>query len=70
VKCEVVEKWWHNTTTEWTRNNRNITVVCPHTGLVLNNPILSDTKSRLNEMHSITSDLNQYTAENQKKKKN
>jgi hypothetical protein len=71
VECEILEKWWHNTTTEWARNNRNITVVCPHPGLVINNPILSlDTKGHLNGMHTITIDLNQSTAENQKKKKN
>jgi hypothetical protein len=44
-------------------------VICPHPGLVINNPILSlDTKGRLNGMHTITIDLNQSTAENQKKK--
>ena len=69
VECEVLEKWWHNTTTEWGRNNQNITVVCPHPGLVLNNPILTDTKGHLNGMHTITIDLNQYTEENQKKNK-
>jgi CheY-like chemotaxis protein len=69
VECEVLEKWWHNTTTEWGRNNRNITVVCPHPGLVLNNPILTDTKGHLNGMHTITIDLNQSTAENLKKNK-
>ena len=69
MECEILEKWWHNTTTEWARNNRNITVICPHPGLVINNPILSlDTKGRLNGMHTITIDLNQST-ENQKKKK-
>src|ERR671913_405782 len=68
-ECEILEKWWHNTTTEWARNNRNITVVCPHPGLVINNPILSlDTKGRLNGMHTITIDLKQSTAENQKRK--
>jgi DNA-binding response OmpR family regulator len=43
-------------------------VVCPHPGQLLNNPILSDTKGHLNEMHTITIDLNQ-SIENQKKKK-
>jgi hypothetical protein len=38
-------------------------------GLVLNNPILSlDTNGGLKGMHTITIDLNQSTAENQKKK--
>jgi CheY-like chemotaxis protein len=69
-ECKVLEKWWHNTTTEWAQNNRNITVLCPHPGLVLNDPILSlDTKDRLNEMHTITIDLNQSTTENKQKQK-
>ena len=67
-ECKVLEKWWHNTTTEWAQNNKNITIVCPHPGLVLNNPLLSDTKDRLNGMHTIMIDLNQST-ENQQKKK-
>ena len=68
-ECEILEWWWNETTTEWRQNNQNITVVCPHPGLVINNPILSlDTKGRLNGMHTITIDLNQSTAENQKKK--
>jgi len=68
-ECEMLEWWWHETTTEWRQNNQNITVVCPHPGRVLNNPLLSDTKDRLNSMHTITIDLNQSTAEKQKKKK-
>ena len=68
-ECEILEWWWNETTTEWRQNNQNISVVCPHPGLVINNPILSlHTKGRLNGMHTITIDLNQSTAENQKKK--
>ncbi|MGI0000996.1 MAG: response regulator transcription factor, partial [Nitrososphaeraceae archaeon] len=69
-ECEILEWWWNETTTEWRQNNQNITVVCPHPGLVINNPILSlDTKGRLNGMHTITIDLHQSTtAENPKRK--
>jgi CheY-like chemotaxis protein len=67
-ECEILEWWWHETTAEWRQNNQNITVVCPHPGLVLNNPLSSVTKDRLNEMHTIMIDLNQSTAENQKQK--
>jgi hypothetical protein len=67
VKYEILEKWWHNTTTEWVLNNRNITVVCPHPGLILNDHLLSETKGRLNATNTITIDLNQ-SLENQKKK--
>ena len=70
-ECKVLEKWWHNTTTEWVQNNRNITVVCPHPGLVLNDPLLSlDTKGHLNTMHTITIDLNQSTEIQKKEEKN
>ncbi len=69
-ECEILEWWWNETTTEWRQNNQNITIVCPHPRLVINNPILSlDTKGRLIGMHTITIDLNQSTAENQKKGK-
>ena len=66
-ECEILEWWWNETTTEWRQNNQNITVVCPHPGLVLNNPLLSDTKGHLNGTHTITIDLNQ-SPENQKRK--
>ena len=66
-ECEILEWWWNETTTEWRQNNQNITVVCPHPRLVLNNPLLSDTKGHLNGTHSITIDLNQ-SPENQKRK--
>ena len=68
-ECEMLEWWWHETTTEWRQNNQNITVVCPHPRLVLNDPLLSDTKDHLNSMHTILIDLNQSTAENQKKER-
>ena len=67
-ECEILEWWWNETTTEWRQNNQNITVVCPHPGLVLNNPLFSDTKGHLNGTHTITIDLNQSTAENQKRR--
>src|SRR5215213_9279837 len=69
-ECEILEWWGNETTTEWRQNNQNITVVCPHPGLVLNNPLLSETKGRLNGTHTITIDLKQSTAENQQQKKN
>src|ERR1044072_1455578 len=67
-ECEILEWWWHETTTEWRQNNQNITVVCPHPELVINNSLVSVTKGRLNETHTITIDLKQSNDENQKKK--
>jgi CheY-like chemotaxis protein len=67
-ESEILEWWWNETTTEWRQNNQNITVVCPHPGLVINNPLLPDTKGRLKGTHTITIDLKHSTAENQKRK--
>ena len=41
-----------------------------HPRLVLNNPLSSVTKDRLNEMHTIMIDLNQSTENQKKKEKN
>jgi CheY-like chemotaxis protein len=68
AECEILEKWWQETNLEWIKNNKDITVVCPHPGPVLNNPLLSATKGHLSTMHTITIDLNQST-ENQKRKR-
>ena len=62
-ECEILEWWWHETTMEWKRNNQNITVVCPHPGQILNNPLLSETKRHIGSMHTITIDFN-YNIEN------
>jgi CheY-like chemotaxis protein len=70
AECEKLEQWWHNTTSEWVQNNQNITVVCPHPGLVLNSPLSSNIRSHLNGMHTITIDLNQSIEHQNKKKKN
>ena len=69
-ECEILEWWWNETTTEWRQNNQNITVVCPHPGLVLNNPLLPDTKGRLNGTHTITIDLKHSTAETKRENLN
>ena len=59
-----------NTTTEWAQNNQNITVICPHPRHILNNPLLSGYKSRINGMHTITIDLiNNPTAKTYQKTK-
>ena len=57
AECEVLEKWWHNTTTEWAQNNQNITVICPHPGLILNDPLLSNEKGSISAKHTIMIDF-------------
>lgn len=70
AECEVLERWWHETTTEWVQNKQNITVICPHPGFIINDPLLLDTKYHLNRMHTISIDSNKnIDIENQKREK-
>ncbi|MDW3627059.1 MAG: response regulator, partial [Nitrososphaeraceae archaeon] len=57
-ECEILEWWSNETTTEWKQNNLNITVVCPHPGQILKNPLLSETMLHIGSMHTITIDFN------------
>ncbi|HET7643103.1 MAG TPA: hypothetical protein VFK40_06315, partial [Nitrososphaeraceae archaeon] len=67
-ESEILESWWNETTNEWRKNDEHITVICPHNGVILNNPLLLETKTRIDSMHTRTIDLNQYL-EKQKKQK-
>jgi len=58
VACEQLEQWWYDSSREWSRNNQDITVVCPHPGLILNDPFLLDIKGSISNKHTITIDLN------------
>jgi len=64
-ESEILEWWWNETTTEWKQNNQNITVVCPHPGQILNNPLLTETMLHIGSMHTITIDFN-YNKYNKK----
>jgi CheY-like chemotaxis protein len=61
AECERLEQWWHDTTNEWSQNNQNITVICPHPGRILNDPSLTNKKGRIHAKHTITIDLNNDT---------
>ena len=64
-ECEILEWWWNETTTEWKQDNQNITVVCPHPGQILKNPLLSETMLHIGSMHGITIDFH-YNKYNKK----
>ena len=68
TECEGLERWWHETTTEWIQTQQNITVICPHPRFVINDPLLLDTKYNLNRMHTTTIDSNE-NIENKNKEK-
>jgi CheY-like chemotaxis protein len=67
---EILESWWNETTAEWKQNNKHITVICPHNEVILNNPLLMETKTRISSMHTKTMGLNQYLQNQKKQKKN
>lgn len=69
-ESELLESWWNETTAEWKQNNKHITVICPHNEVILNNPLLLETKTRIGSMHTKTIDLNQYLQNQKKQKKN
>jgi hypothetical protein len=53
-ECIIVERWWHNTYSEWLDRNVNITVVCPHPNIVLGQETFMRNKQQLSELHSLT----------------
>ena len=61
AECERLEQGWHDTINEWSQNNQNITVICPHHGRILNDPSLTNKKGRIQAKHTITIDLNNDT---------
>jgi CheY-like chemotaxis protein len=57
-ECLHLEKWWQDVNLDWSRNNKNITVVCPHPNYVFKNDSERDVKNRLcDSFHDTTMDI-------------
>ena len=56
-QCETLESWWDETHAGWTAGNRNITVICPHSGPALQ----GSPQDKIGSCHSLTIDLQQRT---------
>lgn len=57
-ECLHLEKWWQDVNLDWSRYNKNITVVCPHPNYVFNNDSEHDIKNRLcDSYHDTTIDI-------------
>ena len=57
-ECLYLEKWWQDVNLDWSGNNKNITVVCPHPNYVFNNDLEQHVKNRLcDSFHDTTIDI-------------
>jgi len=55
-ECVTPESWWQRAHKEWMESRRNIRVICPHAGSVLD----KNTKDRIGTVHSVTLHLHHY----------
>ena len=52
-ECIELEKWWQDVNLDWARNNKNITVVCPHPNYVFKDSE-QDIKNKIIGLHDTT----------------
>jgi uncharacterized membrane-anchored protein YjiN (DUF445 family) len=52
-ECIELEKWWQDVNLDWARNNKNITVVCPHPNYVFKD-FEQDIKNKIIGLHDTT----------------
>ena len=52
-----LEKWWQHVHSDWIRNNKDITVVCPHPNYVFKEESLQQIKNKISAHHTITIDI-------------
>ena len=56
-ECIDLEKWWEDVNLDWVRNNKDITVVCPHPNHVFKENSLQDIKNKISNFHDATIDI-------------
>ena len=61
-ECMDLEKWSQDVHADWIRNNKDITVVCPHPKYIFKDDSLQDIKNRLSGFHDNTINIeNEYS---------
>ncbi len=61
-ECIDEERWWQEVHADWKRNNKDITVVCPHPNYVFKAESLQQIKNKISANHTITIDIeNEYS---------
>ena len=56
-ECIDLEEWWQEVHSDWKRNNKDITVVCPHPNYVFKEKSLQDIKNKISNFHDATIDI-------------
>jgi len=61
-ECIDLEKWWQDVNLEWKRNNKDITVICPHPSYVFKENSLQDIMNKISNSHDASIDIeDQYS---------
>jgi hypothetical protein len=53
-ECIFVERWWHNTHSDWLEKNVRINVVCPYASAVFGQKPFMHHEQQISRLHSIT----------------
>jgi hypothetical protein len=56
-ECIDLEKWWQETNLEWIKNNKDITVVCPHPNYVFKVESEQVIRNKIRNYHDVTIDI-------------
>jgi hypothetical protein len=56
-ECIDLEKWWQEVHLDWKRNNKDITVVCPHPNYVFKEESEQNIKNKICNSHNATIDI-------------
>ena len=56
-ECIALEKWWQEVHSDWKRNNKDITVVCPHPNYVFKEESEQNIKNKIVNSHNTTIDI-------------
>ena len=56
-ECIDIERWWQDVHSDWIRNNKDITVLCPHPNYVFKEDSGQDIRNKISNYHSTTIDM-------------
>ncbi|HJT82869.1 MAG TPA: hypothetical protein VJ697_00170 [Nitrososphaeraceae archaeon] len=56
-ECLILEKWWQEVQSDWKRNNKDITVVCPHPNCVHKEESEQKIRAKIHNSHNVSVDI-------------
>jgi hypothetical protein len=61
-ECINLENWWQEVLSDWNRNNKDITVLCPHPSYIFKEEPEQNLKNKIGNSHNATIDIeNEYS---------